>query len=298
MTRIHTVLAATDLSAPARHAVARAALLARDAGARLALEHVVSIGALESLRQLFATVPADLQQRLLDGARAEVEQLAAEIAERHGVSADVHLAVGAVLDAIADYADALDADVIVMGALGAGFMSELRVGTTTERVLRKTARPLLVVKQMPHEAYRRVLVPVDFSSRSMGTLRLAHAIAPNAEIVLVHAFEVPFEGKLRYAGIDEHERSGLRIKAKREAAARMNDMIARSGIDEMIVRRVVIHGDPSTRILEQEQEQDCDLIVIGKRGQGIFEELLLGSVTKHVLTQSVGDVLVADRVSA
>jgi nucleotide-binding universal stress UspA family protein len=33
--------------------------------------------------------------------------------------------------------------------------------------------------------------------------------------------------------------------------------------------------------------------VVGKRGKGVVEELLLGSVTKHVLAESSGDVLVA-----
>ena len=46
-------------------------------------------------------------------------------------------------------------------------------------------------------------------------------------------------------------------------------------------------------IIEQEQEQDCDLIVVGKRGQHFVEELLLGSTTTHVLTEAQGDVLVA-----
>ena len=52
------------------------------------------------------------------------------------------------------------------------------------------------------------------------------------------------------------------------------------------------------QLLEHEQAQDCDLIVIGKRGQGLLGEMLLGSVTKHILAQSVADVLVADRVGA
>jgi nucleotide-binding universal stress UspA family protein len=140
-----------------------------------------------------------------------------------------------------------------------------------------------------------VLVPVDFSPRAAEALRLAKAVAPQAEIVLLHAFDVPFEGKLRYAGVEESALSSLRVNAKREATARMNELVVDAGVDPERVRRIVLHGEASTQILEQEQEQDCDLIVIGKRGQGALEKLLLGSVTKRVLAQSACDVLVADR---
>ncbi len=298
MSRLHTILAATDLSAPARHAVGRAALMAQEAGARLALQHVVSVGALDELRQLLAPGAGELQQRLLDEVRDEVQALAAEMAERYGMAAEVHLTVGTVLTEIASHADAIDAGLIVLGARGAGFMRELLLGATTERVLRTTVRPLLVVKQIAHERYRRALVPVDFSPRSRAALQLVQLVAPAAELVLLHAFEVPFEGKLRYAGVEESALSSLRVSAKREATRRMNELVASAGVDPDRVRRIVLHGEASMQILEQEQEQDCDLIVIGKRGQGMLGELLLGSVTKHVLAQSACDVLVADRTPA
>lgn len=295
MKPLRNILAPTDLSALARHAVVRAALIAADSGARLALQHVVSVGALDALRHLIDGGTGDLEQRLLDEVRGEVQALAAEMAAAHGVVPDIQLVVGSVLPEIASHADAIEADLLVMGARGAGFMRELLIGSTTERVLRKTTRPLLVVKQMAHESYRRVLVPVDFSPRALHALHAAQLVAPQAEIVLLHAFEVPFEGKLRYAGVEESALSGLRVNAKREATARMNELVAAAGVDEHKVRRVVVHGEASSRILEQEQEQDCDLIVIGKRGLGVIEEMLLGSVTKHVLAQSAADVLVADR---
>ena len=54
-----------------------------------------------------------------------------------------------------------------------------------------------------------------------------------------------------------------------------------------------MNADPSLAIGEQEVEQACDLIVVGKHGRSVMEDLLLGSVTSHVLTESVGDVLVS-----
>lgn len=295
MSRLRTILAATDLSALARHAVARAALVAADAGARLSLQHVVSVGALDALRHLLNPGAAGLHEKLLEGARGELRALADEMAARYGTQAGIDVVVGPVLQEVTAHADSIDADLVVMGARGAGFMRELLIGSTTERVLGRTTRPLLVVKQMAHEHYRRALVPVDFSPRSREALGLAQTVAPHAEFVLLHAFEVPFEGKLRYAGVEESELSVLRINARREATARMNELVASAGMDENRVRRLVVHGEASTQILEQEQEQDCDLIVIGKRGQGLLEEMLLGSVTKHILARSAADVLVADR---
>jgi nucleotide-binding universal stress UspA family protein len=295
MNPIRTVVAPTDLSALARHAVVRASLLAAELGARLSLQHVVNAGALDTLRHLLDADAAGLQDKLLAEVRGEVEALAAEMHRRHGVTPELHLAVGGVLGEIVGHAEAVDADLLVMGARGAGFMRELLIGSTTERVLRKSVRPMLVVKQIAHEPYRRVLVPVDFSARALEALEFARRVAPQAEFVLLHAFEVPFEGKLRYAGVEENALSSLRVNARREAGAQMNELVARAGLDENRVRRIVVHGEATTQILEQEQEQDCDLIVIGKRGHGLLGEMLLGSVTKHVLARSTADVLVCDR---
>ena len=52
-------------------------------------------------------------------------------------------------------------------------------------------------------------------------------------------------------------------------------------------------GDASMRIVETEHALDCDLVVLGKHGQSATEELLLGSVTKHVLAEGSADVLVS-----
>lgn len=291
MSPIRSVLAATDLSGPARHAVARAAAIAGHSGARLGLQHVVSTGALDALRHLFAGQPVDLQQRLLDKAREELHALAAELCPAHGTSADIHLSAGAVLAEITAHADARDADLLVLGARGASLVRDLMIGSTTERVLRKSVRPLLVVRQTTSDAYRRVLIAVDFSPRSLRAIHLSRALAPRAELVLLHAFEVPFEGRLRAAGVNREELADLYGHARREADARMDALIA-AGLATDALKPLVVQGEASLHILEQARLHDCELIVIGKRGQGLFEELLLGSVTRHVLARAPVDVLV------
>ena len=46
------------------------------------------------------------------------------------------------------------------------------------------------------------------------------------------------------------------------------------------------------QIIAHEQEHSADLILIGKHGTELTEELLLGSVTRRVLSESRSDVLV------
>ncbi|MEW5966134.1 MAG: universal stress protein [Pseudomonadota bacterium] len=287
------ILAATDLSAPARHAVARAYGIAAETGAALDVVHVLSENALDGLRRMLGVRDSPAAQYLLDEAREALAQLGAELGQTHRVSAGSRVVEGHALRAILEQADALDADLLVLGARGENYLRHLLLGATAERLLRRSLRPMLVVKQTPRTPYRRVLVPVDFSPWSAPSLRLARAWAPGAELVLLHAFEAPFESRLRYAGVEEDTIEHYRVAARQDALVRLDALVAAAGLRPEEVRYGVHHGDASRVILTQEQERDCDLIVLGKHGQGVLEELLLGSVTKHVLAESAGDVLVA-----
>lgn len=293
MNELNCILAATDLSPPARHAVERAALVSKDTAATLDLLHVANLAPLERLRQFMGATPADMEQRVLDAARQKLYELAAAIGQRFGVVAGTHVVTGSLLSELARKADGLAADLLVCGAKGESVIRHFAMGTTALRVLSKTTCPVLVVKQPPHESYRRLLVPVDFSPSSLRAIHHARSIAPSAEIVLLHAFEVPFEGQLRYASVDDDTINRYRIVARREAIQMLYALRDEAGLDPHGASLVILHGDPALRIFEQEQERDCDLIVMGKHGQNLLEEMLLGSVTKHVLAESQGDVLVS-----
>lgn len=162
-----------------------------------------------------------------------------------------------------------------------------------ERLVRKSVKPLLVVKQPPHDAYRRVLVAVDFSPSSLPALAVARAVAPAAELVVLNAYEVPFEDRLRSAGLREDTLERYRAIARRQALQGMQSLLTAAGLEPGAVVTIVRRGDPLSLVIEQEQERDCDLIVVGRHGESALEAFLLGSVTRHVLQESQGDVLVS-----
>lgn len=295
MTAPTMLLVATDLSAPARHAAQRAALLARASGAQLALVHVLEADALDELRRLFGADGEAMQARIRAEARESMSKLAAEIHDASGASAASEVLEGKALDAITARAASLAADLLVVGARGTGFMRHWLLGATAERLLRKTERPVLVVKQAPHEAYRSVLIAVDFSPWSLGAIRLALAVAPRARLAVLHAIEMPFEGKMRVAGVDDAVIRRHRDAARHDALGRLLQLASQAGLTSRRWTPLALHGNTATRILEQEEEVGADLIVVGKQGASAAEELLLGSVTKHVLARSRCDVLVTQR---
>ena len=292
MNPLNTILAATDFSAPARHAADRAARLAHETGAQLTLMHAVSGRALDDLRQWLGAGHA-AETQLLEDAEQQLRKLADELASTRRVKTQIHLTTGPVVTEIEREADAVHASLVVLGARGAGFLRRLVLGSTSERLLKHTHRPVLVVKQTPHEPYRRVLVALDFSPWSVHAIALARRVAPNARLVLLHTFEVPFEGKLRVAGVDTATIEHYRRQAGTLATQQLHHIAQQAGLAPGHWDARVIEGDPWQRIVEQEQECDCDLVVLGKHGRSAAEELFLGSVTRSVLTEGSGDVLVS-----
>jgi len=293
MTQTRTLLAATDFSAPARHALERAALLAQvHPDTRLTLVHVVSGSALDTLRRMLPGDAGTLEARLLEQADKTLNELASGLATRPGGTIDTALVQGATLTVLADLVETRQIDLLVMGARGTHFMVELLLGSTTERVLSKARRPLLAVKQRPQSPYRRILAPVDFSAHCAAAINTAHAWLPDADIVLLHAFEVELESTFQFAGMDDGQIHEYRIQARHAAQASMEAFIDTLHVPASQVTRQFVHGTATLRILEHEQTMDADLIVMGKHGQSMMEELLLGSVTRHVLTHSASDVLI------
>ena len=290
------ILVATDFSAHARHAADRAARLAHEAHSAVTLMHVLPGEPLAQIRQWLGA-SSEPEQKMRDEAKHQLRELATELANTRHVQVDTEDAAGSPLDEILRAADRLDARLLVLGARGIGFLRRLVLCTTSERLMRRTARPLLVVRQTPHEPYRRVLVAVDFSPWSSAAVALARRVAPNAHLVILTVFQVPFEEKLHFAGVDLATIEVYRRQARAQASQRVFALADAMGLKPSQWVASVVEGDASLRIVENEQSHGCDLVVLGKHGQSATADLLLGSVTKHVLAEGSADVLVSTRRS-
>ncbi len=270
-------------------------MLAQFLGAgRLALLHVVPRLPLEALMSIFVErTPPETEQKLIEVASAELDERASRLGRQFGVRIDPEVRVGRAHVEIAAAADACEAALVVVGGFGADLVRELFIGATAEKLLHRSLRPVLVVKQAPQAPYRRLLVPVDFSASSARALDWAQAIAGGAEVTVAHVYEAPYESTLRYASVEDRVLEIYQAAARSQAQEALRAFLEprrASGTDFL---QRMLHGHPAAGIRELAEEMRPDLIVMGKRGLGGLEELLLGSVTKHVLSETACDVLVA-----
>jgi CPA2 family monovalent cation:H+ antiporter-2 len=292
MARLTHIVTATDLSNSSLHAVDRGFQLARASGARYTVAHALGLDALAPLRELFGANNKAITEKIVDEARESLRGILDQPDRNLGVSASLRIEEGLATTAISAFANAADADLLLLGAHGAGFLQRMLLGSTASRLLRKSGCPVLVVKQAAHDAYRRILITIDFSPASRTAVQLARVMAPDAHLILLHVFDVPFEGKMQYAGVSEDIIYQYRIEARERALHQLHQLAANAELSTADYTVLVLQGDATRQILVQEEQHDCDLIVMGKHGIHVTEELLLGSVAKRVLAESASDVLV------
>jgi CPA2 family monovalent cation:H+ antiporter-2 len=292
MSEIRHILAATDLSSSSMEAVDRGFELAATLGARYTVLHALGLEALAPMRALLGARADAVSTQLIDHVRSELAQTVAPSARSYGVVPQLQLEAGLAGDAVHRYAQDHGVDLVVVGAHGSGFLQRMLLGSTASRLLRRSRQPVLVVKQEPRQPYRRVLVPLDFSAASLQCLRLARQLAPQADLLLMHVFEVPFEGKMQFAGVGADMLLQFRNEMRERSVRQLHELAATAGLQPQDYTGVVLHGDAVREVVLHEELDRCDLIVMGKHGTHVTEELLLGSVTKRVLAESLGDVLV------
>jgi nucleotide-binding universal stress UspA family protein len=79
-------------------------------------------------------------------------EAAERLASEQGVEAETKLLIGEPADEIVAYADAIDADLVVVGSRGHGAFTSALLGSVSRGVLRESRRPVLVVRGLPVHA--------------------------------------------------------------------------------------------------------------------------------------------------
>lgn len=183
------------------------------------------------------------------------------------------------------------AELLVVGARGLGGFKGLLLGSISQQCLHHARCPVAVIRHdaaAPPVPTNRIVVGVDGSPSSQGALRWAaeEARLRQADLVVVHAWQMPYTGVYPYVG-DAYDTAVF----QRAADETVDQVLADIDVpEEVSVTRKVVYEPPAKAILDA--ATDADLVVVGARGLGGFAGMLLGSVSQHVAHHATCPVVV------
>ncbi|KAF0246529.1 MAG: UspA domain [Planctomycetota bacterium] len=253
-----------------------AAEVARRSGGRITLVRALPEPA------MVTDIPRTVLGQVTSAARKELEAAAARVTDvpvktmlKEGLPADVILR------------EAKSRDLVVMTTHGRSGVSRLVLGSVTEKVIRLSPVPVLVVRPRrgtlkaaataAGRMFHDIVVPLDGSDLSREAVApLAAGLASDTRLHLLTI--------VRAGATEEEANAAGDWLAGRAAALEARGLAA--------VTRLVNHDSPAEGIAAYAEHNDCGLIVMSTHGAGGLREWMLGSVTDQVIRRGPVPVLV------
>lgn len=288
---LRTVLIGTLLESESDPVVRAGVAVARAAGARVLLVHAAPDGPpligpeIGKGGDFTAELSAWCKERL----REQIDRLG--IGELELAGAEVK--AGEPHRVLIDTAVKAAADLIVVGATGSGPFAVELLGSTADRVLRKAACPVLVVRGELRVPPRRVLAPVDLSPLSGDAFRyglgLLAQLAGNVgvEVRAVHAlsFMEMLAQRRKHGEISAEE-------AERQSGEDLRRFVLENRSETPLeVETAILPGEARFEILQELSERPVDLVMLGTHGRGGMDRLMLGSVASAIARKAPCSVL-------
>jgi len=144
--------------------------------------------------------------------------------------------------------------------------------------------------------FTRILAPTDYSDCASDAVRFAARLAAENDGEL-HVIHVVGKTPLRYAVREgmltsEDTDDSLTRKASDAAHDELATEIERVIPGVTLAARAALFGDPGREIIDYADENDIDVIVMGRRGETLAD-VILGSTAERVIRHSPCPVLIA-----
>ncbi|MDJ0874005.1 MAG: universal stress protein [Desulfobacterales bacterium] len=288
--QFQTIVAATDLSEPSNHAIRQSVALAREFQSRLLICHVIDLPAPSMYGEAYLA-PEEHLNRNLDHARRHID----EMMSGQEVRWEPRICVGQPAEEVDRIAREDQAQMVITATHGRRGLKRLLLGSVTERLMRTLPCPLLVVRgdaqapeQLPESAirFKRILVGCDFSPDADLALQHALSLAQEfeSELHLAHVIEMPtYTDRLR--PVFEHRRSST-SEIKTFMQEKLDALIPQEARHWCRASTVMLEGQPYAQLLQYASQSEIDLIVLGTRGHGVIDTMLIGSTTDRVIRRA------------
>jgi len=241
-------------------------------------------------RQAAVELGRDLTRRIYRDEGEAVLAPAKKALAKAGIDAATQVDSGHAADRIAQVADDLKADLIVIGGHGYAEIKGLLFGSITHGVLARTRRPVLVLRggRAPRGEVLRAGIAVDGSRFGLAAVKFAlrhqslFGAAPRLSLLhVVPDFIMPVMADLGGIAVPTYTDDEIRRLQDRDFEAAVGPVRrlfekAKAQADE--VRLAGIPGDQIAAFAKK----NLDVLLVGSHGYGGFKTAVLGSVATRI----------------
>ena len=278
------ILLATDLGVSCDRALERALKIAKERNAKLHIVHALPGYKAKNLR-------ASLKQETEDTIRGYLND--------YKDTGNVEVTIDAAQDGPTDThilhaAHKIKADLIVMGVHSKTKMRDMFVGTTIERVARKSTKPLLMVVKKPAGSYQSVIAGIDYAPASRAALRTAMYLVPKAAFEIVHTYQIPvaYPTTAEYALETYAQTEKVQNKAIQAFTNTETEYFKKTfKKPNKKLSYKLAEGRAYETLVKEAKAWKADLITIGAHSAPIITPSKLGGVAEDILANPPCDVL-------
>lgn len=267
------ILFATDFSKSSNNVLENAIELAKIFNSKLNIVHILP----DSIKG------KRINELLNEAALNRLDSINEKIKSKGVQTGNPLLENGPYFEKIIQTADSIDANVILIGAGEKSESDVFQLGTNAENIIRKSSKPVWVVKNGKPLKIDKVLCPIDYSIESNRALRNAITIARrlNAELMILHIIQAEYSGPLKLK-LDSDEQNEDKLSKHTQ---KLNKFLKKFNLERLGVTKEILEGDPATEILKAISRNGTDLLIMGTTGKTGLTRMLMGSVTEKVIRE-------------
>ncbi len=274
------ILVPTDFTPTAENAVETARLLAKKNDAEILFLNVIEINSGGSLN---TTGGASAGASFADGiiiqesikkSEDEMYRLV-DVSKFQGIKSSYEIRLGNPFGHIFSAIDAHAIDFIVMGTKGATGLSEIMIGSNTEKVVRKAKCPVLAVKEpLSENSFRDVVYATNFGTNEAGV------------IAAIKDLQADFDSKIHVVWINTPND----FKSDVTTRPLLDKFVADHGLENCSTQ-AYSDNNAEEGIRNFAKYMNAGLIVMGTNSYTGISHMIRGSVAEDMVNHAVRPVL-------
>ena len=279
---IKNIIVGIDSSNIASEVLKRAFLVSKEKEVHLTVIHVIETTFMETF---FTNKNSDeVKQQITLKIAQEVQKL-----NQFNANVSVEVTLGVASDEIIQKAQALKADLIIIGANSKEDFSDKIFGSTAHKIAQKSNLPLLIVKNSCKNVYENILAFSDLSEVSQKSIVFAKEFFKGASFKLVHAYKQLSDFTLTFYNALE-AKDTLKEKLKEETLEHFDAF--KNKVDIQDAKLIEAYYSFNDVLLETAQNQNNDLIILGSHGVKDATSYIYGSTSSFLIETVDSDVLI------